>query len=448
MTARIVTTLLVAATVGLLLASLKPQRRQSSLAPIDASRLARPEQLNGHLTVWSWNVAAKSLRALEPDFRKRCPNVTADVQMMGSNVEMRLLLSLASGTGAPDVTQLQCYEAPRFAATGRLTDLTSVASKYEKDFPPATWANCVRDGKVYAIPWDVGPCAVFYKRDLFGKYGVDPAAIETWDDFIDAGKLILQKSGGRTKMMPLAPQDLLYLYEILLQQVDGQVFDDHGRIAVASEKSRQVVDVMRRMLDAGICVNVTEFSQEWMADLNNDAIATYPGAVWLGGTMKDVAGEYSKANAQWGVFPLPAVARGGLRVSNRGGSVLAIPDQSPNKEAAWAFIEFTLCTREAQVAQYRNFDLFPAYLPALEDPFFEQPDAFYGGQKVRALFATGVNGIPVLNRTANWVEAIETSGHVFARWAATHEDTAAMLDGVSRKLERRFAVDRAAEVRP
>ena len=31
---------------------------------------------------------------------------------------------------------------------------------------------------------------------------------------------------------------------------------------------------------------------------------------------------------------------------------------------------------------------FPAYLPALADPYFQQPDPFYGGQKVGAFFAT------------------------------------------------------------
>jgi lactose/L-arabinose transport system substrate-binding protein len=42
----------------------------------------------------------------------------------------------------------------------------------------------------YAMPWDSGPVAVFYRRDFYEKAGVDPAKIKTWDDFIAAGKKV------------------------------------------------------------------------------------------------------------------------------------------------------------------------------------------------------------------------------------------------------------------
>lgn len=433
---------------GLLLASINlGGRPTAALESLDPQKLERPEQLRGRITVWSWNIAAKGLMSIVPDFRKRHPGIEMNVEMTGAQVQTRLLLSLSAGTGAPDITQLQSHEAPRYTATGRLTDLTAVAAKHQAAFPPASWANCVHEGKVFAIPWDIGPCAVFYKREIFAEYGIDPDTIETWDDFITVGKRILEKSGGRTKMLPLSPSNLALFYEILLQQVDGQMFDDAGRIAVASEKSRRVVDLMQRMLDAGICANVNEFSHEWMAALNNDFIATFPGAVWLGGTIKDTTGEYGGRKTQWGVFKLPAIEPGGLRTSNRGGSVLAIPDQCPNKEAAFAFIEYALCTTEGQIAQYAGFDLFPGYLPALQDPFFQQPDPFYGGQKVRALFAEGVQGIPILNRTQNWVEAQNYMSQSMTAWAARRRDSGEMLEALSRKLERRFGVDRAPDAK-
>ena len=435
--------------VGSLLASLNlGGRSRVSLEPLDPAKLSNPQQLRGDITAWGWNIAAKSLRSLVPAFQQRYPHVKVNVEMTGANVQTRFLLSLSSGTGAPDVMQLQAYESPRYIATGRMTDLTAVAAKYEKQFPPSSWANCVYEGRVYAIPWDIGPCAVFYKPELFARYGVDAEKIETWDDFIAAGKQILEKSGGRTKMLPLSAPNIVFLYEILLQQLDGQVFDRQGRVAIDSEQSRRVLDIIRRMLDAGICANVDEFSHEWMAGLNNERIASYPGAVWLGGTIKDSTGDYGATRTQWRVFPLPAIERGGRRTSNRGGSVLVIPDQCPQKEAAWAFIEYALCTREAQVAQYANFDLFPAYLPALQDPFFQQPDEFYDGQKVRALFAAGVKGVPVLNRTADWVEAINYTGQSFTRWAVNHEPTGPMLQTLAQKLQRRLGREIAPSTQP
>src|SRR5688572_18911954 len=429
--------------VALLATSLKPRAKQDGTqAPLDPAKLREPGRLSARLTVWSWNIAAKSLRSLVPTFQKtRCPGVDVNVEMSGTNLQTRFLLSLSAGAGAPDIMQLQCHEASRYTATGRLTDLTAVAAKYEKDFPAASWANCVRDGRVYAIPWDVGPCAVFYKPAIFTKYGVDPARIETWDDYIAAGRTIMQQSGGRTKMLALSPGQLQMMYEMLLQQVDGQVFDDDGRIAINSRKSEQVLNLIRRMIDAGICANVPMWGHDWMAGFGSETIASYPGAVWLGGTIKDTSGEYGASNDGWRVLELPAVERGGLRTSNLGGSVLVIPDQCLSKEAAWAFIEYALCTREGQVAQYAEFDLFPAYLPALNDPFFNEPDPFYGGQRIRGLFVNSVNGIPVLNRTPDWVEANSYANQAFTRWLAERSETRAMLDTVAAKLARRFGRD-------
>ena len=426
--------------VASLLASLNPGGRAAgSRQPIDPRKLAHPEQVTGNITVWGWNIAAKSLGSIVPAFNKRYPHVAVNVEMTGASVQTRFLLSLSSGRGAPDVTELQSYETPRYIATRRMADLTAVAAKYRKDFPPASWANCVFEGKVYAIPWDIGPCGVFYKPELLERYGVDVSGIETWDDFIDAGKRVLQRSGGRTKMLPMSATQLQTEYEMLLQEIPGgQVFDEQGRIAIDSPQSRKVLTLMRKMLDAGICANVDSFTQEWMAGFNGDTIATYPGAVWLGGTIKDTTGEYGSGRAKWGVFPLPAFDRGGPHDSGMGGSTLVIPDQCPNKEAAFAFVEYALCTREAQVAQCSQYDIFPAYLPALADPFFQQPDPFYGGQKARALFVSVVPGIPVLNRTTDWVEAINYLSQSLTPWAVNHEDIDSTLKTLSNKLHRRL----------
>ena len=43
---------------------------------------------------------------------------------------------------------------------------------------------------------DSGPVAVFYRRDFYEKAGVDPATIKTWDDFIAAGKKVMEANPG------------------------------------------------------------------------------------------------------------------------------------------------------------------------------------------------------------------------------------------------------------
>ncbi|MBN1902418.1 sugar ABC transporter substrate-binding protein [Candidatus Sumerlaeota bacterium] len=407
-----------------------------------AADLLRRNPVSTRIDIWSWNVAAKCLDAATPAFEQKYPHIDAKVVQSGTRLQSRLMLSLISGVGAPDVTQLQCAEAPYYVASGRLMDLTSVAEPYEKQFSPAFWANCVHEGRVYAIPWDMGPCAIFYKRDIFKKYSADIDEIETWEDYIALGERIYELSGGRTKLFPVSVGGMGSYFEMLIQQARGGIFDKQGRIDIDSPATRKVLRVLRRMMQSSARADVGVFSHEFFASLPKENIATYPIAVWFGSSIKDYA---KQTSGNWGVFRLPAIEPGGLRVSNWGGSVLAIPDQGKNKEESWKFIEFALCTRETQLVNYRDHDLFPALMTTFDDPFFDEPDPFFGGQKVRRFFASGIEDITVLNRTKDWNEAMRYVSQALSLWATSHWDDEKFIRDIERELHSKLKRDIAPE---
>lgn len=396
-----------------------------------------PDQIRGEVNIWAWVTAAASLKEIIPQFNEQFPNVKVNIAVGLSNVQSRFVLSLAARVGAPDATQLNLYESQRYAATGRLMDLTFVAGRYEQNFAPSSWENCVLDGKVYAIPWDIGPCAVFYKRHIFERYGIDPNKIETWDDYIAAGKLILEKSNGATKMFHLPIGDLYRVFTMLLPQSGAQVFDDQGRVVINSAATLKIMTLLERMLQSGITSSDLYFEHAHYASLKNDTVATYPIAVWWGGSIKDYAPETS---GDWGVFRLPAFERGGLRASTWGGSVLVIPDQCEYKEAIWAFVKFALCTTEAQILQYKKFDLFPAWLPAHQHPFMDEPDPFFAGQEVTRLFTQDIEKIPSINWTTDWPEAQTYLAQSLSKWAARGMGSPErMLAKLEKKMSRRLS---------
>ena len=430
----LVSIILISAT-GFIMIKLSPETNVRDLSPLRSTSETRPR---GAITVWSWNIAAKSLNKLVPDFAKRQPDIHVNVDMTGAKMQTRLMLSLASGVGAPDISQFEATDAPRYIATGRLADLTARAAKYRHLFPAWLWENCTMNGKVYAIPWDMGPCAVYYKRDLFIKYGVDADKIVTWDDYIEAGKRIVKASGGRTKMLPLGSNGLRSMFEMLMQQCGGQVFDEKGNIAINSPENEQALNIIKKMRSAGICSDVSMWSQEFLAGINDDSIATYPIAVWFAGTITDTAKDFTGHKTDWKVFRLPAVKLGGKHVANLGGSVLVIPAQCANKDAAWAFIEYALCTKEGQQAQYHNFSLFPAYLPALSGAEMDTPDPFFGGQRVERLFSSGVEGISRLNVAPGWSAAMGYLDQSLSQWAAAKMDSKGLFKNLEIKLHSRL----------
>ena len=54
-----------------------------------------------------------------------------------------------------------------------------------------------------------------------------------------------------------------------------------------------------------------------------------------------------------------------------------------HKRLAWQFIQLLTLNREMQLAAFKTQDAFPALLATFDDPFFEQPIEFLGGQKAR-----------------------------------------------------------------
>ena len=100
---------------------------------------------------------------------------------------------------------------------------------------------------------------------------------------------------------------------------------------------------------------------------------------WYEGTVRSTSPDLA---GKWGVYLMPSASADGPRAANLGGSSLAITSASENKEAAWAYLNYTLGTNEGQVTMLKEFGLVPSLLTALDDPFVSQEQPYWGGQKV------------------------------------------------------------------
>jgi len=92
---------------------------------------------------------------------------------------------------------------------------------------------------------------------------------------------------------------------------------------------------------------------------------------------------------------MPAMKNGEVRAANDGGSAFVIPDQSQNKEAAWALTEFLFGHVEQQVAMFKSSDFFPSLEAAYADPVFQEPDPFFANQAVRPTYVEVVKQVPI-----------------------------------------------------
>ncbi len=151
---------------------------------------------------------------------------------------------------------------------------------------------------------------------------------------------------------------------------------------VNEEKPVRLLTIAQDARNRGVDARVANWSAEWQTMLGTGSIAMQYGGAWFGGFLKGwLQPEDTEWEGIWGIFEVPEDPG-----QNWGGSFLAIPEQTENKEAAWKFIEYSMATKEAQNKMFAAVDYFPAYIPAFDDPLYEEADPFFGNQFTKQIW--------------------------------------------------------------
>jgi multiple sugar transport system substrate-binding protein len=261
-----------------------------------------------------------------------------------------------------------------------------------------------------AFPWDIGPASMFYRRDVFEKAGLpsDPESVakllSTWEGFIETGKKVNDPANNVFWMDDAI--EIPYIY-----YAHKNYFDENYNVAINNPRTLELLTLAQQARNLGLDAKVTSWTEEWYSMLANGQIATQISGCWFGGFLKSWIDP--NGAGKWGVIPIPEDP-----LQNWGGSFLAITEQSQNKQAAWAFIEYAMANADAQNKMFVGVDYFPAFMPAWENPLYQEADFFFGGQMTRAL----------------WTQIATSPGEIFttpmdsAAETAFKAEVAAMLD--------------------
>ena len=337
------------------------------------------------LTVGGWPAGDTAFEAIIPEFEAEHPGVKVELVFMATaDHHQQLATAIAAGSGASDVVMLEQAWTGRFKDGPGFENLLADpynAGEMKDDFTGYKWdIACSVDGEqMIGLVWDIGPATLFYRRDIFEEVGLpsDPAEVDelfkTWDGFLEAAEKVYKP--GERWLVPSAS----YLYEWFWMNRD--FYNDKLELNVEKEGALEALNAAITMREKGLDAQIDDmWSNEANAAFGSGAIASVAAGCWYGGFIKSwIAPDTS---GKWGVAKMP----GGLSTSNWGGSYLAIPTQSQNKEAAWEFIKYALATKDAQNKMFEAVDYFPGYIPAWDDPMYEAEDPFFGGQKTRALW--------------------------------------------------------------
>ncbi len=360
------------------------------------------------LTAWAWNVNVGALNEAAEMFKAEYPNVELKVEDWGRlDVYDKLSTGLAAGgIGLPDIVLVEDDRVQGYLEAFPNGFLNLSEKGFDENaslFPNFKQEMVSKDGEFYGFPFDAGPGGMFYRTDIFEAAGVDVDDIETWEDFLVAGKQIKETTG--VYAMPLDMYKDDPTFRMMLNQLGIYYFDEEGNIDLTHPKAIQAMEMLKAFDEANLIKDIDGWNGVVSSTIDG-SVAAIPFGAWYYGTIIDQARE---TEGNWGVFLLPAFEEGGNRAANLGGSNWMIPAASDHIEEAYAFLEFFSTSNEVQLMAMEDHGLFPSLSSVYDEDLFTEGDAFFGGQAIWQVFANQMDDVPTAYYTNDYAIGVDES---------------------------------------
>lgn len=302
--------------------------------------------------------------------------ITLDAQVYPyDDMHNKLLLALQSGSGAPDMVDIELSKYPLFLkGTPQLVPMNEYVEPEASQFIMSRFDIYSKDGNYYGVPFHVGASVIYYNTDILEAAGVDYRDIKTWDDYVDAGLKVKASTG--KPMVTLESTDVWSVWPLLAQS-GGDFFDENGKCVVDQPQDVKVFQFLYDMVwDSEIAVPSPggfHHSEEYYGFMNDGGAASIWMPMWYMGRFTDYMPDL---NGKIVVAPMPEWPDGGFKSAGMGGTGTSITNQSKNAKLAQDFLYFAKMTKEANVQLWEYLGFDPPRWDVWEDPRMNAPNKF------------------------------------------------------------------------
>lgn len=305
------------------------------------------------LHVGFWTEMADVWNEQNPD---RAINLTVTTGESHS-VQQKLLVACQAGEGTPDIADIEIGYYGSFLKDDYLLPLNDVVEPYENDVVMSRIEMYGdEDDNWYGIDFHLGASVCYYNMDIMNEAGVDPSTIVTWDDYYDAGVTVLEKTG---KPMCAVETADLFLPQLMMLEKGAQYVDDEGQPNIATQDHADVIDFIRKMIDAGICEIAPGggfHTEEWYGHLNEGGVASLAMPLWYMGRFTDYCPDL---NGKMAIYEIPVWNEGDTREVLQGGTGTSVLKFTENEELAKDFLAFAKLSDEGNRYEWNELGFDP-----------------------------------------------------------------------------------------
>ena len=347
--------------------------------------LALPAAAATRLTVAAFPLVDEIIKAAIPQWKLRHPDV--DIQLLSRQYidhHTAMTTALSTAVRLPDVMALEAGYVGRFKQGGGLEDLARPpydAARFRARFTPYAYDQALSpSGAVVALPTDIGPGTMLYRQDILAKAGVaEDELTQSWDSYVQAGVRIKAKTGAYLIAHVQQIKDIVMRAGI--RPGEGLYYGPASQVLVMQPRFVRAFELARQVRSLKLDAKVGAWSNEWAEGFKRGTLVTELSGAWLVGQMSNWVAPGTAG--LWRAAQFPEATYAGY-----GGTSYAMPRRADpaRKALAWDFIQLMTLEPALQFAAFKSHDAFPALLQTHDDPFFDQPVAFLGGQKARLLW--------------------------------------------------------------
>jgi multiple sugar transport system substrate-binding protein len=323
------------------------------------------------------------MRKMFDEFEKKNPGVKIEIETGGATSELQrqyLSTVLNAKDSAIDIYMLDIVNPMQYARAGWLEPLDpyygAEAGSMMKSYLPAYGSANVVDGKIVALPAFADAQFMYYRKDLFDKYGLKEPT--TWDEMAASLRKVLDGeknpnlNGVATSGAAIEGAVCTMLVPYWSQ---GKEFNDaKGNLTLDKAAAAKGIEMYLGLVDKGVMQkNIGEVRP---ADMNNSFKAGNLVAMVNWGFAWNVlqTGD-STVKGKVGVAKLPAMT-GGQSATCIGGWQWGVSSFSKNKAAAAKLVRFMSTPEVAKFLAVEG-SLLPVFAQTYRDPDVLKKEPWY-----------------------------------------------------------------------
>ncbi|MCD6386541.1 ABC transporter substrate-binding protein [Candidatus Sumerlaeota bacterium] len=288
----------------------------------------------------------KLIKQLVKDFNEAHKDIEVKYEVIPGDYWSKIFTTYAGGRSY-DVFWMDSTMSSGLINKGMLVDLSPLIKRDKinlDDFYPALLAPFKRGERIYGLPKDACPLALFWNKKVFREAGIQKPP-DNWDEFVEIGKKITvdRDNDGRIDVWGFLPGNWYPLWAPFVWQWGGKFFEDTSVCfdePSAIEGFKFFCELSTKHHIAPLRGEIGEIDVRKAFLMNK--VGMFFGGWW---DMADLD-KYGKGRLEYGIAPLPK--HKDTRITTGFTTSLVISNKSKDVEASWELIKF-LTGKEGQL---------------------------------------------------------------------------------------------------